>query len=307
MRRSIQYALLALVVCAVAACESKPTAPPAETPPATTETPDAASPKTETPAADKGAEAPADPKAGFKDHMKEHFGQAITLRNLLIAGDLEGAREPAKWLADKEKHGDFPEAWNPHAEKMHVSARRIAEAKTLDEASREFGQLGNTCAECHVALGAKPKFPEIPMPSGGQDTKAHMQRHAWGVSRLWEGLIGPSEERWSLGAVILAEGPLHEQKFIEGKTIGDKAKLESEQVHKLGQRAAEPTDGAARTAIYGELISACSGCHNELWPQLGRKPGMPVEVPAPPAADDKAADDGAADDGAAEDEAGDDK
>lgn len=276
---------LALVVVAAAACDSKPTAP-AEPSPTVAETPavdkpvappkDAAAPK-EAGAGDKAGA----PKAEFPAHMKDHFSQAVTLRDLLIVGDLEGARKPAEWLADRDKHGEFPEAWNPHTTKMHISAKRIATAKSLEEASKEFGQLGNTCAECHVALGAKPGFAETPMPSGAADTRAHMQRHAWGVARLWEGLIGPSEDRWSLGAVLLAEEPLHEDKFLSGEPVSDKARLLSASVHKLGQQASEPTDGAARTRIYGELLATCSGCHSEMWPQLGRKMEPPVvEVPA---------------------------
>lgn len=211
------------------------------------------------------AEPSKEDQAAFAEHMKEHFNQALQVREAIIDGNLEAAVEPAKWLANHEKQKILPTSWTPHLEEMRAAANTIATAKEVEAAGAAMGKLGDSCGACHKAVGATATFPKVPMPSGAEDTKAHMERHAWAMGRLWEGLVKPSDDLWTSGAIVLAEAPLDEHKFLAGVAISDKAKTYAKTVHTLATEAlsAKPEQ---RGELFGKFLGTCSGCHAELRP-----------------------------------------
>ena len=81
-------------------------------------------------------------------------------------------------------------------------------AEDIVSAAASVSAIATNCANCHMASEVNLQFGYDQEPSEWQDLETHMQRHQWGVDRLWEGLIAPSDASWSRGIRMLAEAPL---------------------------------------------------------------------------------------------------
>lgn len=202
-------------------------------------------------------------------HMKEHFDKANEIKAALIAGDLEAARAPARWMAEHQQEADYPDTWQPHVQSMRDAAQKIVAAKDLPAASQAFVSMGETCAACHVALGGPKLEPSAPpAATQGSGTKPHMARHQWALDQMWLGLIGPSRPVWIAGAEALAEAPLVPEQFVEGQTLSPELQALAAHVHELGNKARDVSGTSGIPGmIYGELLVGCETCHAALRPK----------------------------------------
>lgn len=193
--------------------------------------------------------------AAVDERMIDHFGRAGQIQSSLIAGDLEGARRPARWVAEHESLADpGPEAvqW---ARSLQRAAADIAAASSLDGAADATGHMVSACAGCHTAVGG-PSFRTMgAAPAAGTSTGTHMVRHLWAMDRMWEALIGGSDEAWRAGAEALATQSPGED-FSAGGASAALAEALHEQARTAGQLSA-----AARPAAYADMIKVCAGCH----------------------------------------------
>ena len=82
-----------------------------------------------------------------------------------------------------------------------------------------------------------------------------MVRHLWAADRMWEGLVGPSDDAWLAGSSALA-GSLS---LPSGNVRGPEELLR--QVGALAGEAETATGQEARAEIYGRLLGTCSQCH----------------------------------------------
>ncbi|MDH5589171.1 MAG: hypothetical protein OEZ65_02560 [Gemmatimonadota bacterium] len=194
-------------------------------------------------------------------HMYAHYRQVGEIQTAVIRGEMESVRQPARWLATHEDHPDLPRGVLSPMDELRREARRVEISTTLEEAALGAAALGATCGTCHEAAGAGPRLEVRSMPARGMDTQGHMLRHLWAADRMWEGLIGPSDETWMAGAVALSEAPLH----LEGgaEAPGEVSRLAAE-VHTLGTEAHRTRDHSRRAGIYGRLLATCSRCHTLL-------------------------------------------
>lgn len=194
------------------------------------------------------------------DHMESHWAQVGQVQTALVFGDLEGAREPARWLAEHPEHPDLPQGVMSPVEDMRAFARSVIRAGSLADASRCAAEMGAACGRCHQASGGGPRLLQNTMPETGTAPDKHMARHLWAADRLWEGLVAPSDQAWRLGANALAEDPL----FVE---LGDQGSQEvltlARQVHALGATA-RATQPDHRAGVYARLMVACAQCHGLL-------------------------------------------
>jgi mono/diheme cytochrome c family protein len=85
---------------------------------------------------------------------------------------------------------------------------------------------------------------------------------------MWEGLIGPSEDRWTAGAAELAEAPLTSEEILAAQTAPPWMSELAAHVHALGEQARGTPAMAwdTRSAVYGQFLSTCARCHQAVPP-----------------------------------------
>ncbi len=223
--------------------------------------------------ADTAPSDPADPDAGetegsgntapegLDDAMKEHFIQAVQIKQAVIDGDLEAVAEPARWLAEELDPETLPKPWKPYLDAMQASAKKAADAQDLPTAALAAGELVGACADCHATTGKGPKFDEPGKVPEGEDTTARMLRHQWAADRMWEGIVSNSETHWKLGTHAISEKPPKPCPIPSDDILPKEVLDLREKIYDLGPKAAEATDRSTRTKLYGEYLQTCAGCH----------------------------------------------
>lgn len=202
-------------------------------------------------------------------HMHEQLGRIGTIKSSIIAGKLEGVRDPATWLADHETIAGLPGGFEPYIAQMRTYARHIIEAKDLVSAAEAVSKMATTCGACHMDNGIALEFGYDQLPREDvEDVVTHMQRHQWAADRLWDGLIGPSDSAWNRGADMLVDVPL----ASDDVTIATEHHAEigniTRRIHDLGGIGAGTVTPDERSKFYGEVIGLCADCHV----MLGRGP-----------------------------------
>lgn len=192
------------------------------------------------------------------DHMDQHWNRLDQVQSALFIGDLEGAREPARWLAEHTEHPDLPQGVLSPVEDMRAFGRSVVRSTSVSDAARCAAEMAAACGRCHQAAGSGPWLQQNTMPEAGREARPHMRRHLWAMNRMWEGMAGASDQAWSRGATALAEDPLSLE-------VGDGGTQEvlalARQVHELGAVArAQPRND--RAGVYARLVVACAQCHS---------------------------------------------
>lgn len=213
----------------------------------------------------------ADPESAAKgalgQHMGWHFERVTAIQEALIRGELEGIVEPARWLESHPAAIGLPEGWTPFVDDMRSMARLTREAKTFKAAGAAIAGMARTCGECHAAMAAEPRIPELGskgLPPADQiDTVPRMLRHRWAMEQMWVGLINPSEVSWSRGVEVLANAPLQPKKMMEEAGFSADIAALAHTVHQAGDDAREAADWSTRARIYGRLLSTCADCHRK--------------------------------------------
>lgn len=202
------------------------------------------------------------------EHMGEHFEQVTAVQMALVRGDLEGIRRPTEWLTAHPAIVGLPEGWSGFVDEMRTAARLTGEAKTFAAAGVATATMVLTCGECHTAVKAEPRVPELGSkglpPADQVDTVPHMLRHQWAMEQMWVGLINPSEASWRKGAEVLSDAPLEPQKMTDEAELSIGVGELAQRVHELGHDARRTEDWSSRARIYGALLSTCADCHLEL-------------------------------------------
>ena len=204
-------------------------------------------------------ETPSQP-VGMERKMLGHWVKASKVRDLVVAGDLEGAKAAAAELG-KEVEAP-PTAWTTYVTEMKLHTASLADSSSLEEAALAISNVGATCGSCHTDMNTSIEMANSEPPPIGEDARSHMQRHEWSVNATWEGLIGPSDGRWVDGLGVLAEKPLHGREQPSGHVTKDKIELLGETVHDLGVRGTG-VPATERAAIFAELIATCGNCHSQ--------------------------------------------
>lgn len=191
-------------------------------------------------------------------HMAAHRDAAGELQAAIADGRLVDARELATWFATHEMEV-LPD-WRPYLEDMRTAALQIAHAGDLSTAGRHIGKLGGACSACHVAQGARLAFAPAAPPHDDGTLESQMERHRWAAARLWEGLVGPADERWLEGARAMMTAPLDVAGSTHGKPNVEVVEL-GERLRDQARAAAELTSRSGRAQLYGEMMHTCASCH----------------------------------------------
>jgi cytochrome c553 len=191
-------------------------------------------------------------------HMQRHFDDLRWIERSLVAGDLGTAKALAYMLTKPiEDPGLAP--WAAESRATISAARSLQRADTIDEALRRDVAVAATCAGCHRAAKGWTVFGTMsPAPSDRPGTASQMARHRWAVDRLWEGMIGADDQRWTAALQLLATEPLLPTSTCE--PFANRLQLRA-------KAALATSTNAERADAYANLLVTCSGCHRASGPR----------------------------------------
>lgn len=191
-----------------------------------------------------------------RERMHDRFEASERMQHALALGQLDRARQEAELLNSLEEPDAVPE-WRSYIDNVRAAAREVAAAKTTTAAARSTAILGRRCARCHEAGNTRITFAKLPADAPDASLRAQMASHSWAAARMWEGLIGPDDARWLLGARKLAAAKVAITAESGSLGIADDAS----RMRLLGERAIKATNRDDRTTLYGDLLATCAHCH----------------------------------------------
>ena len=198
------------------------------------------------------------PASTLASHMTDHFTRVHVVEEAVIRGDLEAAAAPARWLENHTTAEGLPAGTEPFVAEMRNAASGVASTDNIGNAAVATATMVAACGRCHAEAGVVPKLPDVSPPAPAAGVTGHMREHQYAVDLMAEGLMVPSDARWTQGAEALKAAPLAGADLAE--VPKDVAVMEA-RVHELADRAIKATDSGARIAIYGEIIGDCASCH----------------------------------------------
>jgi len=199
----------------------------------------------------------------LRRHMLALYWIATKARDAVVAGDMPGAKQAAKVLADHDYAGTVPDDWRHWLTRMRQRADEISLAPNLEATARSVAALGEACGECHAQLQEGPHFRRreaLAWRDPPDQLDERMYRHDVGADQLWVGLIRPSETAWQSGTMTLTRAPLSAPQH-EGEEVHPLLAVRIEEIRGLAKQARAARSGVARAAVYGELLSRCASCH----------------------------------------------
>jgi mono/diheme cytochrome c family protein len=191
--------------------------------------------------------------------MQQHWAAGQALHEAMASGDLTAARRAAATIAEVEDIPGLLPEHGPYLERMRDEAASVSGAQKFDDAAMAAGRMAARCGDCHIRGGYGPQFDGSSVAPAGQDgTSEHMIGHTWAMDRMWEGMIGPSLDRWKAGARVLANQP------ISAVGMSPDVGLMAARVHELGRLAMDDANSQVRGERFGEILTNCASCHAEL-------------------------------------------
>lgn len=183
-----------------------------------------------------------------------HFDQALELQLALVRGDLGRARDLAGQLGETREVEGIPAGSEVFLRAVREHAATVESSRDPTGAANGAARLAGACGACHEEYDVGPIFDAAPAPP---DPGAnHMLEHVWGLDRLWEGLVVPSDERWQAGARILADHEVPMELLTPGTSqLGLELKA-------LGLEASADRDLEARIRRLAEVLRTCTSCHS---------------------------------------------
>ncbi|MBT8494629.1 MAG: hypothetical protein KJO07_16360 [Deltaproteobacteria bacterium] len=199
--------------------------------------------------------------------MHERFLAVNAVRDAVIEGNLGAAKDRAKQLAKDEKLRD-PDAvfadWGPHTETMRKEIQKASEAADLGAVAMHTSEAARACGRCHNSLGVATLGEKTGTPPAEtENIGGVMRRHQWAVSRMWDGLIAPSDDSWAAGSKAMTEATSHALQQPQVKSDEQLTVLMRE-ADELAKAAATAVTWPERTTTFGQLLSTCSSCHQKM-------------------------------------------
>ncbi len=193
--------------------------------------------------------------------MHRRFSRTFELQTGIIQGDLSKAKAAAAWLVEGLEGEGPSTATDEHLTRLRGYAALISQAETIEAAARQTGQLAGACGNCHLATGGGPHFVVGTDRPDGRGLTQTMIRHFWAADRMWEGLVGPSDEAWAAGASALdAEWAVPEDLEVDAGSA-ETAEGYARTIRELAGDARSATRQEDRASVYGALLDTCNGCH----------------------------------------------
>lgn len=201
-----------------------------------------------------------EPSSALAQQMHERFASVSAIQQATIRGDVAKAKTLAEAFAAQLPAPDepAPEPWRPHVDELRGELEGLVHGDDLRDVGASVSRLALTCGRCHDDLGVRTTLPELPQPVQGASFQEAMRGHQWAVDRMWEGLIGPSGDRWIRGSTMFIAIPgctaTTEAGDVEGQALCKHAQS-------LARRGHVTQSLEGRATIYGRLLATCAGCH----------------------------------------------
>lgn len=196
--------------------------------------------------------------------MHRSFSRSIDIQTGLVQGDLDRIRSAGTWILDQGSPMGAPSGTADEVETMEAEARTLSTAQNLTVAAGAAGRLAASCGGCHVATNGGPNFVVGSEAPGGSSQEDHMIRHLWAVDRMWEGLVGPSEEAWVAGTEALAATSPSILEAIRAEIPPDALEGFLAGVEDAAVGAQEAKGSAERASAYALVVESCTQCHMAL-------------------------------------------
>jgi hypothetical protein len=208
-------------------------------------------------------------KAGGDDRavhgaMQENFVRADQLQKAIVAGDLDEARETARWIATHSPTGGLPDGWLAHVTALRRAAQSVVDARDIDAAAHGTAFVAGACGSCHLAQLGGAQLGAEPLPQHGDGLELAMRRHQWAADRWWDAVVSGKGGLWEDGVEVLAASELVAGDF--DAKAEQRAKLTRllkrlRGIVKRGEGAVAPDH---RVQVLGDFLSTCSSCHRLL-------------------------------------------
>lgn len=200
--------------------------------------------------------------------MHRQFSQTVDIQTGVILGDLDQARSAAGRIAAHQAESPTS-ATGRYQVEIREYAALASQTEDPDTVSGLLGRMAVRCGECHQATSGGPRFVLSGGPAQGSPSAQHMITHLWAVDRMWEGLIGPSEESWKAGAEALLasweNGPMALPAF-SGESLAEP----TPQMRQLAREATAADALEDRAATYGRVLATCNRCHGSMGSLVAR-------------------------------------
>ena len=194
--------------------------------------------------------------------MHRQFSRTVDIQTGVVQSDLERAKEAGAWLVAQNEGSPTSAGTAEYRETMLGHASAIAEAQDLMTVATRMGGLAASCGSCHIATGGGPLFVLGSEPPEGNSRGAQMTLHLWAADRMWEGLVGPSDEAWKAGTEALADLAPNLGWALEMSASPDRAGEILGELTRLATGAVETEGQGARGETYGRILETCRNCHS---------------------------------------------
>jgi len=204
------------------------------------------------------------PRAGpeVEPRMIGHYENVGRLYAEAAAGRLEGVHREAGELLARESGEGLPRDVAGHVEELRTYTALAARAPDVTSAASAVARAAAACGSCHRAMKRSLAYEALTGPPPGDTPVAtRMLRHRWAADRLWDGLVGPSDDSWRAGASVLRDAPLFTDALTHDVQQYETVTKLAWTVHEIGARAGSARDQSARAALYGDLLGTCASCH----------------------------------------------
>ncbi len=193
--------------------------------------------------------------------MHRNLSKTVDIQTGVVQGDLAKAKKAASWLLSRREEMLVPPGGEVYQRAMLAAAAGVTEAADLKTVATQTGRIAEGCGSCHQAVSGGPRFVVGNAAPSGSSQEAQMIRHLWAADRMWEGLVGPSDEAWKAGAEAMAETqPVMARVFRASTSVPEPEGLLRE-VNLLANEAMDATTLSEKAEIYGRLLNTCSRCH----------------------------------------------
>jgi cytochrome c556 len=197
--------------------------------------------------------------------MTGHFENAGRLYAGVAAGSLDQVRAAGEDLLTRETGEGMPARVRPRIEELRTFTTLAIRAPDVAAAASAVARVGASCGSCHRAMRRGPTYRAVREPPEGEHAvEARMLRHQWAADRLWEALVGPSDESWRAGAETLRDAPLYTDELTKDLAQYEAVTRLAWTVHDIGARAPSVRDLPERASLYADLLATCATCHKLL-------------------------------------------
>ena len=171
------------------------------------------------------------------------------------------------WDAANGQRLGSPMTFRPSARNGVVFSADGSYAATVSEGGADVWELNaqggtsrkvfSTSVVDKALLTIQPEFRPSQPPPDQPTLEARMLRHRWATERLWEGIVGGSDDAYRAGLDVLAVTPLPFKQVSEQAGLARQLQRAAEQARKT--MAKDDVDERARR--YGEMLVTCAACH----------------------------------------------